>query len=106
MDNCYEHGKLKQIEIDICFYAWSILKVVPFMSLMDNTNKLIGFDAEVVYILSQGLNFTFDILNCGFKWGSKLPNGSWDGITGKVVEKVIKRLNGLFSYSRTYKTNV
>ena len=47
-----------------------------------------GLDLKVIQILSDIFNFTIEILNCGFKWGQKLPNNTWDGIIGKVLYKV------------------
>ncbi len=34
------------------------------------------------------MNFTFDLLYCNHKWGTKQPNGSWDGIVGAIAEGV------------------
>ena len=43
---------------------------------------------KLIQVLSERFNFTMQIIECGFKWGRKLPNGSWDGIIGKLLNDV------------------
>src|SRR3989442_1084158 len=44
-----------------------------------------GIDVYFLETISEYLNVTYEIMNCNLKWGSKLENGTWDGIVGNII---------------------
>ena len=54
----------------------------------DTLIRLEGYEGKIIEMLSQVMDFTFEIVDCGRVWGNKLANGSWSGIIGAVHEKV------------------
>lgn len=48
---------------------------------------LTGVDSYLVKTLARSLNFTWQIKYADSKWGTKLRNGSWDGIVGHVMRQ-------------------
>ncbi len=51
-----------------------------------------GLDVSFLNTLGNYFNFKWRIDHCNDNWGHPYPNGSWDGLIGKVAVKVIKIL--------------
>ena len=45
-------------------------------------------DYKLLEILSYKLNFSYNLLHCGFDWGHLRPNRTWSGIIGNLVNEV------------------
>lgn len=66
------------------------LKVVPTDNIPDRryanyqNSKLIGFEAKLILILAEALNFTIEILVPKEKWGEIYPNGTFTGASKLV----------------------
>ena len=76
-------GDMKGVKLKI-----AINQVQPFLTYDSESSKLSGFESNQLYVLSKSLNFTFEILDLQDNWSRLLPNNTWIGIIGKVVEKV------------------
>ena len=76
-------GDLKGVKLMI-----AINQIQPFLTYGSESNKLTGFESNLVYVLSKSLNFTFEILDLQDNWSRLLPNNTWLGIIGKIIEKV------------------
>ena len=89
--------KMVVFRFHVIFYPhpWTPLatpwRLVHWRSL-NKTNQLTegldGFEANMLQIISQLLNFTFKAIDCHHVWGKELPNKTWDGMIGMVHTKV------------------
>jgi hypothetical protein len=61
-----------------------------------------GIEAKILLKMSQYFNFSYKIINCNYDWGILLPNKSWTGIIGKIVNKVKK----IKSFNNFLNTNI
>ena len=73
---------------------WFFLKHKPyiFANYYQNPPKKLhsveGFEGKMIEVLSDCMNFTIEIIDCGFKWGHLSLRGTWDGCVGMVLDEV------------------
>ena len=48
-----------------------------------------GTDVILFQTIAKHLNISYEVLYCNQVWGTQPLNGTWDGIVGKLVSKVI-----------------
>lgn len=65
----------------------------PFVMVAENilgqAKRYKGFSIDVLDALAKILGFKYDIYQVGDgKYGSALPNGSWNGMIGELIGKV------------------
>lgn len=65
----------------------------PFVMVAENIlgqpKRYKGFSIDVLDALAKILGFKYDIYQVGDgKYGSALPNGSWNGMIGELIGKV------------------
>lgn len=69
----------------------SLKQEEPFVMVAENIlgqpKRYKGFSIDVLDALAKILGFKYDIYQVG-KYGSVLPNGSWDGMIGELIGKV------------------
>ena len=64
---------------------------VPWFSIQDDPDSIekkifTGVMMKVLLLLSQRLNFTFDLIQPpDHQWGAKAPNGTWNGMIGMLI---------------------
>lgn len=73
-------------------YVFS-LKEDPFVMVAENIlgqpKRYKGFSIDVLDALAKILGFKYDIYQVAdSKYGSQLPNGSWNGMIGELINKV------------------
>lgn len=73
-------------------YVFS-LKEDPFVMVAENIlgqpKRYKGFSIDVLDALAKILGFKYDVYQVGDgKYGSQLPNGSWNGMIGELINKV------------------
>lgn len=69
------------------------LKEDPFVMVAENIlgqpKRYKGFSIDVLDALAKILGFKYDIYQVAdSKYGSQLPNGSWNGMIGELINKV------------------
>lgn len=72
---------------------WSSEQEEPFVMVAENIlgqpKRYKGFSIDVLDALAKILGFKYDIYQVGDgKYGSPLPNGSWNGMIGELIGKV------------------
>ncbi|XP_076141201.1 glutamate receptor ionotropic, delta-1 isoform X2 [Alosa pseudoharengus] len=90
------NGSLKENRVESSMHGVT-LKVVtlleePFVMVAENilgqTKRYKGFSIDVLDALSRILGFKYDIYQVeDGKYGSLLPNGSWNGMIGELIGK-------------------
>lgn len=57
-------------------------------NILGQTKRYKGFSIDVLDALSRILGFKYDIYQVeDGKYGSQLPNGSWNGMIGELIGK-------------------
>lgn len=77
---------------------YSFKQEEPFVMVAENIlgqpKRYKGFSIDVLDALAKILGFKYDIYQVGDgKYGTALPNGSWNGMIGELIGKV-----GVFSF--------
>lgn len=72
---------------------FSLQQEEPFVMVAENIlgqpKRYKGFSIDVLDALAKILGFKYDIYQVGDgKYGSALPNGSWNGMIGELISKV------------------
>lgn len=63
-------------------------------NILGQPKRYKGFSIDVLDALAKILGFKYDIYQVGDgKYGTALPNGSWNGMIGELIGKV-----GVFSF--------
>lgn len=58
-------------------------------NILGQPKRYKGFSIDVLDALAKILGFKYDIYQIGDgKYGSVLPNGSWNGMIGELITKV------------------
>lgn len=58
-------------------------------NILGQPKRYKGFSIDVLDALAKILGFKYDIYQVGDgKYGSELPNGSWNGMIGELIAKV------------------
>ena len=57
------------------------------MSLVNSSLSPIGFEGEILKILSKALNFSYSFINCS-NWGLLDTNNTWTGVVAQLVNEV------------------
>lgn len=58
-------------------------------NILGQPKRYKGFSIDVLDALAKILGFKYDIYQVGDgKYGSALPNGSWNGMIGELIGKV------------------
>lgn len=58
-------------------------------NILGQPKRYKGFSIDVLDALAKILGFKYDIYQVGDgKYGSSLPNGSWNGMIGELIGKV------------------
>lgn len=47
-----------------------------------------GFETAILRILAERFNFTYRLIDCHDQYGSRLSNGSWSGLIGRMARHV------------------
>lgn len=71
-------------------------------NILGQPKRYKGFSIDVLDALAKILGFKYDVYQVGDgKYGSALPNGSWNGMIGELIGKV-----GLFLFFLSHSTDV
>ncbi|KAL2082902.1 hypothetical protein ACEWY4_020675 [Coilia grayii] len=90
------NGSLKESRVESSMHGVTIKVVTlleePFVMVAENilgqTKRYKGFSIDVLDALSRILGFKYDIYQVeDGKYGSLLPNGSWNGMIGELIGK-------------------
>ncbi|CAL1599541.1 unnamed protein product [Knipowitschia caucasica] len=90
------NGSLKESRIENGMQGVTVRVVTlledPFVMVAENIlgqpKRYKGFSIDVLDALSKSLGFKYDIYQVSdSKYGSQLPNGSWDGMIGDLINK-------------------
>lgn len=69
-------------------------------NILGQPKRYKGFSIDVLDALAKILGFKYDIYQVGDgKYGSALPNGSWNGMIGELIGKVGALFSFFFSQS-------
>lgn len=64
-------------------------------NILGQPKRYKGFSIDVLDALAKILGFKYDIYQVGDgKYGSALPNGSWNGMIGELIGKVCLAILG------------
>ena len=62
-------------------------------NILGQPKRYKGFSIDVLDALAKILGFKYDIYQVAdSKYGSQLPNGSWNGMIGELINKVPRAL--------------
>lgn len=76
-------------------------------NILGQPKRYKGFSIDVLDSLAKILGFKYDIYQVGDgKYGSALPNGSWNGMIGELIGKVGLFISVLISHSGIQVTNL
>ncbi|XP_061666508.1 glutamate receptor ionotropic, delta-1-like isoform X3 [Syngnathoides biaculeatus] len=90
------NGSLKESRIDSGMQGVTVKVVTlledPFVMVAENIlgqpKRYKGFSVDVLDALARALGFKYDIYQVSdSKYGSRLPNGSWNGMIGDLINK-------------------
>lgn len=48
-----------------------------------------GIEARLLNTLCEKLDFSYELIDLKNNWGAKLPNNTWVGLIGKIVNNVM-----------------
>lgn len=72
-------------------------------NILGQPKRYKGFSIDVLDALAKILGFKYDIYQVAdSKYGSQLPNGSWNGMIGELINKA-SALNLVFTYPKPLK---